>query len=68
MLDQGFLDVALHPLVKNVSGVSVLSVFSLSKQRRGVRFLQRDSGWHGDAWYDQTRTTECSAGNKLASI
>ena len=53
-LEQGFLDAALHPVVKEVLR-RYLGRFALV-EARGWRSLptRRDfHGWHGDAWYDQ---------------
>jgi hypothetical protein len=53
-LDQGFLEAALHPVVKAVLN-GYLGRFALV-EARGWRSLptQRDfHGWHGDEWYDQ---------------
>lgn len=53
-LEQGFLDAALHPTVKEVLR-RYLGRFALV-EARGWRSLptRRDfHGWHGDEWYDQ---------------
>jgi Phytanoyl-CoA dioxygenase (PhyH) len=53
-LDQGFVDIALHPLIKEVLK-RYLGRFSLV-EARGWRSLPtaRDfHGWHGDEWYEQ---------------
>jgi hypothetical protein len=53
-LDQGFLDAALHPLLKEVLR-RYLGRFALV-EARGWKSLptRRDfHGWHGDEWYDQ---------------
>ena len=54
-LEQGFVDVALHPIIKDVLK-RYLGRFALV-EARGWRSLPtaRDfHGWHGDEWYDQT--------------
>ena len=54
-LDQGFVDAALHPTVKQVLR-RYLGAFALV-EARGWRSLptRRDfHGWHGDEWYDQS--------------
>jgi hypothetical protein len=54
-LDQGFVDIALHPLVTGVIRQYLGSAFALV-EAKGWRSLptKRDfHGWHGDAWYDQ---------------
>jgi len=54
-LDQGFLDLALHPLVKEILNEYLGSRYELA-EAKGWKSLptKRDfHGWHGDAWYDQ---------------
>jgi hypothetical protein len=58
-LAQGFVNVALHPLVQAVIRQYVGARFALC-EAKGWRSLptKRDfHGWHGDSWYDQTRVT-----------
>ena len=65
-LEQGFLDTALHPTVKEVLR-RYLGTFALV-EARGWRSLptQRDfHGWHGDEWYDQEVTQEIPREVKL---
>lgn len=65
-LEQGFVDVALHPLVKGVLS-RYLGRFALV-EARGWRSLptRRDfHGWHGDEWYDQSATDEIPKEVKL---
>jgi hypothetical protein len=55
-LEQGFVDVALHPLVQRVLREYVGPRFQLV-EAKGWRSLPTKTdfhGWHGDAWYDQT--------------
>lgn len=59
-LSQGFVDVALHPLVTGVLNEYLGSSWSLC-EAKGWKSLptQRDfHGWHGDSWYDQTKITD----------
>lgn len=59
-LAQGFVDVALHPLVKEALGEYLGDSFALV-EAKGWKSLptQRDfHGWHGDAWYDQEKVTD----------
>lgn len=59
-LSQGFVDLALHPLVKRVLNQYLGPTCTLS-EAKGWRSLptNRDfHGWHGDSWYDQTRVTD----------
>ncbi len=65
-LEQGFLDIALHPVVKKVLR-RYLGSYELV-EARGWRSLptKRDfHGWHGDAWYDQSVTAEIPKEVKL---
>lgn len=65
-IEQGFLDVALHPVVKEVLK-RYLGRYALV-EARGWRSLptKRDfHGWHGDAWYDQSVTQEIPREVKL---
>jgi hypothetical protein len=55
LLDQGFVDAALHPTVKAILNRYLGDKYELV-EARGWRSLptKRDfHGWHGDAWYDQ---------------
>ena len=59
-LAQGFVDLALHPLVKSVLKGYVGPDAELC-EAKGWRSLptKRDfHGWHGDMWYDQAKITE----------
>jgi len=54
-VDQGFVDIGLHPLVKAVLSGYLGDTFQLV-EAKGWKSLptKRDfHGWHGDAWYDQ---------------
>lgn len=56
-LDQGFVDVALHPVVISSLHEYLGDTFELV-EAKGWKSLptKRDfNGWHGDAWYDQER-------------
>ena len=68
LLDQGFVDVALHPLVKQVISRYLGNNFELN-EAKGWKSLPttRDfHGWHGDAWYDQGQAQEIPKEVKLA--
>ena len=68
LLDQGFLDVAIHPIVKALVKAYLGEEAELT-EARGWRSLptRRDfHGWHGDAWYDQTTNREIPRELKLA--
>jgi hypothetical protein len=57
MLHQGFVDLALHPLVKEVVRRYVGPDVALTEAKGWLSLpTKRDfHGWHGDAWYDQAR-------------
>ena len=68
ILDQGFLDVAIHPIVKGIVKTYLGDNTELT-EARGWRSLptKRDfHGWHGDAWYDQDSNKEIPRELKLA--
>jgi phytanoyl-CoA dioxygenase PhyH len=55
-LDQGFVDLVLHPLVTEVLNRYLGEEYELT-EAKGWKSLPttRDfHGWHGDAWYDQS--------------
>jgi hypothetical protein len=55
LLDQGFVDLALHPIVKGVLHLYLGSQFVLA-EAKGWKSVptQRDfHGWHADSWYLQ---------------
>jgi len=55
LLDQGFVDLALHPLTKELLTRYLGNNFELN-EAKGWRSqpTRRDfHGWHGDAWYEQ---------------
>jgi hypothetical protein len=67
-LDQGFVDAALHPLVKETLREYLGERYQLV-EAKGWRSLptRRDfHGWHGDAWYDQTKVHSIPREVKLA--
>jgi hypothetical protein len=60
LLDQGFVDLALHPLVKDILNIYLGTTYELT-EAKGWKSLPttRDfHGWHSDAWYDQTSASE----------
>lgn len=68
LLDQGFVDLALHPLVVQILARYLGTQYELT-EAKGWKSLptRRDfHGWHGDAWYDQSRATEIHREVKLA--
>ncbi len=55
MLDQGFVDLALHPLVKEILTRYLGPEYELT-EAKGWKSLPTKHdfhGWHGDTWYDQ---------------
>jgi hypothetical protein len=56
-LDQGFVDLALHPRVVEAIREYVGPRFELveAKGWKSLRTKRDFHGWHGDAWYDQEK-------------
>jgi hypothetical protein len=56
-LAQGFVDLALHPTVKETIHAYVGDAFALveAKGWKSLPVSKDFHGWHGDAWYDQER-------------
>src|SRR6266850_5155865 len=55
LLDQGFVDLALHPLVKEILARYLGPAYELT-EAKGWKSLPTKydfHGWHGDTWYDQ---------------
>src|SRR6266540_2617075 len=68
LLDQGFVDLAVHPLVKGIANQYLGSSYELT-EAKGWKSLptKRDfHGWHGDAWYDQGSAVEIQKELKVA--
>src|ERR1700730_841395 len=68
LLDQGFVDLAIHPRVKQILTRYLGDSYELT-EAKGWKSLptRRDfHGWHGDAWYDQTNAHEIPREVKLA--
>lgn len=60
LLDQGFVDLALHPVVKAILNTYMGTHYELT-EAKGWKSLPttRDfHGWHSDAWYDETSASE----------
>jgi hypothetical protein len=57
VLDQGFVDLALHPLVKEILSAYIGEDFALCEAKgwRSLPTMGNFHGWHGDAWYDQSK-------------
>lgn len=67
-LDQGFLDVAVHPLIVQVLREYIGPQFQLveAKGWRSLPTKNNFHGWHGDAWYDQKTVSAIPREVKLA--
>ena len=67
-LDQGFVDIGLHPVVKAVLKSYLGDGFALveTKGWKSLATTRDFHGWHGDAWYDQTEADEIPLEVKLA--
>src|SRR5215813_2538125 len=57
LLDQGFVDLALHPLVRAILNRYLGTTYSLTEAKgwKSNATKQDFHGWHGDAWYDQSQ-------------
>lgn len=55
-IDQGFVDVGIHPIVKETLRRYIGKTFELVEVKgwRSIPTRRDFHGWHGDAWYDQT--------------
>jgi len=60
MLDQGFVDAALDPRVQSVLRDYVGPAYQLCEAKGWLSLPTKKDfhGWHGDAWYDQTKVTD----------
>ena len=68
LLDQGFVDLALHPLVKAILTRYLGTEYELT-EAKGWKSLPTKydfHGWHGDTWYDQTTEQTIHREIKLA--
>jgi hypothetical protein len=67
-LDQGLVDAALHPIVKDVLREYIGDSFELVEAKGWKSLPTREDfhGWHGDAWYDQSRVSGMPREVKLA--
>lgn len=68
LLDQGFVDLAVHPLVKQILSRYLGTKYELT-EAKGWRSLPTSydfHGWHADTWYDQTTEKEIHREIKLA--
>jgi Phytanoyl-CoA dioxygenase (PhyH) len=67
-LAQGFVDLALHPLVKAVLNRYLGNRYELTEAKgwKSLRTIRDFHGWHGDAWYDESATSSFPKEVKLA--
>jgi ectoine hydroxylase-related dioxygenase (phytanoyl-CoA dioxygenase family) len=68
LLDQGFVDLAIHPLIKQILNSYLGTAYELA-EAKGWKSLPTKydfHGWHGDSWYDQTQEQEIHKEVKLA--
>lgn len=68
LLDQGFVDLAIHPLVKEILSRYLGANYELT-EAKGWKSLPTKKdfhGWHGDMWYDQNVETKIHREIKLA--
>ena len=70
ILDQGFLNVALHPLVQQVLKEYIGAHFQLveAKGWRSLPTMKDFHGWHADAWYDQNAVSSISSHSSAEMI
>ena len=66
-LEQGFVDIAIHPLVKDILHRYIGGRFELVEAKGWKSLPTRKDfhGWHGDAWYDQTKAKDIPREVKL---
>jgi hypothetical protein len=68
LVAQGFVDLALHPLVKQILSRYLGPSYQLT-EAKGWKSLPTDHdfhGWHGDMWYEQKEGTPIQREVKLA--
>jgi len=68
LLDQGFVDLALHPLVKHILTRYLGTRYELTEAKgwRSMPTKYDFHGWHGDIWYDQATQQSIQREIKLA--
>jgi hypothetical protein len=68
LLDQGFVDLALHPLVKRILNGALGDAYELTEAKgwKSIPTRRDFHGWHGDAWYDQKTVQDIPREVKLA--
>ena len=70
VLDQAFVDLALHPLVVRILDRYLGPSYHLTEAKgwRSVPTERDFHGWHGDAWYDQAVAPRHSPGNQAGFL
>lgn len=60
MLDQGFVDAAVDPIVTNTLKEYIGPGYQLVEAKGWLSYPSRRDfhGWHGDEWYDKTKVTD----------
>ncbi len=55
LLEQGFVDLALHPLVKQILNRYLGNSYELNEAKgwKSIATKRDFHDWHDDAWYDQ---------------
>lgn len=68
VIEQGFVDVAIHPLVKSVLRSYIGERFELveAKGWKSIPTRRHFHSWHGDAWYDPKSVSGIPREVKLA--
>jgi ectoine hydroxylase-related dioxygenase (phytanoyl-CoA dioxygenase family) len=68
LLDQGFVDLALHPLVKDILNAYLGTDYELTEAKgwKSLATTRDFHGWHADAWYDEASASEIYREVKLA--
>ena len=68
LLDQGFVDLALHPLVKDILNTYIGTNYELTEAKgwKSLATTRDFHGWHADAWYDEASASEIYREVKLA--
>jgi hypothetical protein len=67
-MEQGFVDVAIHPVVKDTLRAYLGQGYQLveAKGWKSLPTRRKFHGWHADAWYDQTKVSGIPREVKLA--
>lgn len=67
-LEQGFVDIALHPAIKEALTEYIGPSFALVEAKGWLSnpTMADFNGWHGDCWYDQTKISTPPREVKLA--